>query len=346
MTQPHFSPRWPIQSPFTYFGGKSRIASAVWDRLGRVGQYVEPFAGSLAVLMRRPLPDGVEIVNDLDALVANFWRSVRSRPGAVARAASYPVIEIDCHAEHDAQQRRKPRLARMLADPHWCDAGLAGRWVWGMGCTIGDKWQVVNPLRSIPRVVGSGNGVHRKSLQAGPIDGRVRFSEASIRAWMRQLADRLRYVRVCCGDWSRVLRESVLAEEGLTAVFLDPPYGVADRADVYGQESRTVSAAVREWAIAHGGRPNLRIALCGYEGEHAMPPDWSVLAWSAPGGYGNMRKSAVGNANRHRERIWFSPHCLPASRAGASTSVSPRSGCPCRPCPPRQRPARRLDRPA
>jgi hypothetical protein len=74
----------------------------------------------------------------------------------------------------------------------------------------------------------------------------------------------------------------------------------------------TVAHAVREWAIAHGENPKLRIALCGYEGEHAMPSDWSCLAWKANGGHGNA-SNGRGRANATRERIWFSPHCLPAA---------------------------------
>ena len=36
-------------------------------------------------------------------------------------------------------------------------------------------------------------------------------------------------------------------------------------------------------------------------------PGWSTHAWKAKGGY-----SAGENGNQHRERIWFSPHCLDA----------------------------------
>lgn len=42
-----------LQAPFPYFGGKSRIADVIWQRLGDVANYVEPFAGSLAVLLQR-----------------------------------------------------------------------------------------------------------------------------------------------------------------------------------------------------------------------------------------------------------------------------------------------------
>jgi hypothetical protein len=54
----------------------------------------------------------------------------------------------------------------------------------------------------------------------------------------------------------------------------------------------------------------LRIAYCGYEGEK-FPAPWSVSPWKAGGGYGRTER---GKANRHRERIWFSPHCLADNR--------------------------------
>lgn len=43
-----------LKSPFVWFGGKRRVADQVWAALGDVDNYVEPFAGSLAVLLGRP----------------------------------------------------------------------------------------------------------------------------------------------------------------------------------------------------------------------------------------------------------------------------------------------------
>jgi hypothetical protein len=118
----------------------------------------------------------------------------------------------------------------------------------------------------------------------------------------------MRGVRVCCGDWSRVCGPTPTVKQGLTAVLLDPPYAVEDRADCYDEnEDRNVSAAVREWAIEQGADRRMRIALCGYEGEHKMP-GWECVPWKARGGYGSQAKD--GNDNCKRERLWFSPHCL------------------------------------
>jgi hypothetical protein len=132
------------------------------------------------------------------------------------------------------------------------------------------------------------------------------------RAWFRALQERLRRVRIICGDWTRVLGNSVLGKgknvggRRPCAVFLDPPYDVSMRAKrIYGHDAEGLSAEVRDWALEHGDDPDLRIALCGYEGEHDMP-GWTVHAWKGARGYANEE-----NENRTLERIWFSPHCLP-----------------------------------
>ena len=43
-----------LAAPFPYFGGKRRAAPAIWRALGDPSGYVEPFAGSAAVLLARP----------------------------------------------------------------------------------------------------------------------------------------------------------------------------------------------------------------------------------------------------------------------------------------------------
>ena len=126
---------------------------------------------------------------------------------------------------------------------------------------------------------------------------------------MRQLAQRVARVRICCGDWARILTETPTTHNGLTGVFLDPPYAVATRKNVYGEhDTKTLAHHVAQWAIEHGQNPKLRIALCGYNAEHTMPPDWTCHAWKARGGYSSQNKQ--GNPNPTKERIWFSPHCL------------------------------------
>ena len=134
------------KTPWPWFGGKSDAAPFVWDALGDVAHYVEPFAGSLAVLLRRPHEANrtyySETVNDLDGLLCNAWRSMAMSPDAMADAASWPVCEADLHARHLAlvRWRESRSLERLMADPAWHDPRMAGWWAWGQSCWIGSGW--------------------------------------------------------------------------------------------------------------------------------------------------------------------------------------------------------------
>ena len=311
----------PLKAPFPYFGGKSWIARDVWQRFGRVRNYVEPFFGSGAMLLGRPdetlTHNPIETVNDADGLVANFWRAIQHDPERVARHADWPVNETDLHARHVWLVGRKDEIARRCeADPEFYDAKVAGWWVWGMSCWIGSgfcsgngPWRIVDgelvDVRQLPHLGDAGRGLVEQ---------------------FEILAARLSRVRVCSGDWSRVMGPSVTHKHGLTAVFLDPPYSTeAGRADLYRVEDFEVAHAVREWAIREGDNPLMRIALCGYEAEHAMPDGWECLEWSARGGFASQAR--VENTNRHNERVWFSPHCLGAAQPtlfhGLATEATP-----------------------
>jgi len=144
---------------------------------------------------------------------------------------------------------------------------------------------------------------------------------------MEALSQRLRYVRVCCGDFERVLGPTpTVLQSGTTGILLDPPYDVAQGRDgnLYNVDGEDVSKRAAAWAVAHGDNPRLRIALCGYEGEHDMPDNWECFEWKASGGFGNQRKTAGKNANRFRERIWFSPHCLKPINDDPPRLIEPR----------------------
>lgn len=341
-----------VKTPFPWFGGKSRVAHLVWDRFGDVPNFVEPFAGSMAVLLGRPTHPRTETVNDLDCYLANFWRAVQADPEQVAMYADWPVNEADLHARHLWLVNQLEFRERMKANPDYFDPKIAGWWVWGICQWIGSGWcskpewtgrsNAGRSARGVaavdikrPQLKAGGNGVCGSVWQVRPQmrsqgvnrqlpdisgDGGAtgRGIHASARAealsdWFVALQDRLRKVRVCCGDWQRILGPSPTTKIGVTGVFLDPPYSDEERTKgIYREDSGSVAAAVRDWAISNGDNPDLRIALCGYEGEHSMPDSWKCIAWKAGGGYGNQGHGA-GRKNATRERIWFSPHCLSAS---------------------------------
>lgn len=285
-----------LRAPFPWFGGKSRVADLIWSALGDPDLYIEPFAGSLAVLLARPHEPRFEIVNDADCMISNFWRAVQHDPLGAARWCDWPVNEVDLHARH--AWLRNWALAnreRVCSDPNYFDPQAAGWWVWGISCWIGGRWcdTSSNQAYRIPQIAGNWRGVH--ALGAEPYRD------------FQALQRRLRRVRVACGDWSRVVTEAVLRSvAGPVGILLDPPYGEGE-AGYPGGEDPAIAATVRDWAVEHGRDRRLRIALCGYDGAIEPPPGWQEISWVATGGWARSE-----NQNRFRERIWFSPGCSTA----------------------------------
>lgn len=364
-----------------------------------MGNYVESFAGSLAVLLARPHEPRIETCNDRDCYLANFWRSLQHDPEKIAHYADWPVNEADLQARHRWLCEQPGFREKMMADPDYYDAKIGGWWVWGLSQWIGAGWC------SRPEWIGRGQGgrsprglnaqnmhlngemgVHAATAWAGNLDGKNKrqvvnrggrgvasaggpggihvggaahgvnakmpnmdrgssihskrkirtnnpdwqhrpqltnamgvqirlpqlsgnsgsgvHRQAALIEWMQALSQRLRRVRVCCGDWSRIVTPSCTWKLGggqLTGVFLDPPYSHELRDNRLYSCEDDVAVEVRNWAVANGDNPNLRIALCGLDYEHEMPEGWRVRTWRSPRGYSKKKRVEV---------IWFSRNCL------------------------------------
>jgi len=295
-----------LVAPFPWFGGKRAVARQVWAEFGGVRNYVEPFFGSGAVLLAREVPCDVETVNDADGLLVNFWRAVRAEPDAVAEATDWPVSEADLLARHIwLVGRRESLTARLESDPDWYDVKAAGWWCWGACAWIGSGWcsgdgpWTVDEDGRVSALGNRGQGVNRKLPHLGD-RGR------GVANWFARLSERLRDVRICCGDWTRVLGDSVTWRHGVTGIFLDPPYEAG--AVEYSAGDTNIAGDVRAWALANGNDQRLRIALCGYrEHDSLRAAGWRMFRWKAHGGYASQGDGS--NQNAAEETIWFSPTC-------------------------------------
>lgn len=347
-----------VKAPFPWFGGKSDAAPAVWSAIGDVHHYVEPFAGSLAVLLRRPHPVNrayySETVNDLDGLLVNAWRSIALSPDATAEAASWPVSEADLHARHVALLRWKEAGAveRLMGDPAYHDPVMGGWWLWGQSSWIGSGWcsgrgpwwvddegRLVKRKggagvsRQLPHISSDGRGVNRPVLREAGVwsaDDFHPMTMPELRAWMRFLSARLRHVRILNGDWQRACTSgalktlSVRQKKGAVAgVFLDPPYTDVRTDGMYAHDDLDVAHAVREWCVANGEDPKLRIALAGFDTEHEdlESVGWRSVEWYQAGFLkGGMASMSALGTQQGRERLWLSPHCI-GEQITASTDV-------------------------
>lgn len=309
-----------LKAPFPYFGGKSSIAATIWEVLGDVKNYVEPFVGSAAVLLARPSSHAascIETINDACGFVSNFWRAVQQDPEAVAYHTDWPVNENDLHAVHIwliTQAQDLP--AKLEGNLDYYDVRIAGKWCWGLCCWIGSGWCSGRGPWGVAdgrlaHLGDAGRGVQRKLVHlgdAGQENDEGGSGTPPIQQWMQALCHRLRRVRVCCGDWTRVLGPSVTYKHGLSGIVLDPPYAQTERDDALYAEDGTFTEAVHAWCLANGDNPLLRIALCGYDGEYVLP-GWRCVPWKANGGMSNQNCDR-DNQNKYRERLWLSPHCL------------------------------------
>ena len=170
-----------LAAPFPYFGGKANACELVWSLLGLPDNYVEPFAGSAAMILGRPDGDGVETINDFDGFVANFWRAISKDPNAVAFHADWPVNECDLFSRHSWLVRQTETLRESLHDPEYFDAKIAGWWCWGACNWIGSGWcsgkgpwvwdgKKIVDRRQLPHL-NAGQGINRQLPHLGARGG-------------------------------------------------------------------------------------------------------------------------------------------------------------------------------
>jgi DNA adenine methylase len=244
--------------PFAYFGGKTTAAARIVDHLPPHLHYVEPFAGSLAVLLAKPR-SRMETVNDLDEAVMTFWRVLRDRPLELARACHLtPHSRAEWEACRDLELPDELELARRV----WVrlSQGRTGR-------LVRSGWRhYVSP------------GAVRTAFP-GYLDGYV--------ARMAAAAERLHHVSLEC----RPALE-VIAKYGADAdvlLYVDPPYLGSTRGGdrayrhelMADDEHRELAAALRAC--------NAGVVLSGYASDLydvELYPDWSRAAFPSGTGQG------------------------------------------------------------
>jgi DNA adenine methylase len=217
----------------------------------------------------------------------------------------------DQRPDLEEHPRGVARIPNQMPTVEMCSTG--GKGVHGVGYAVDSS----NHRPQLADQYSRGRGVHGNDSLTDCQRRRLWLVD-----WFARLADRLRPVRVCCGHWARVCdSDSTLTRLGTTGVFLDPPYrktladGTTNRAaHIYAndkaQDVNGLCDEVQAWCLKWGGNPQIRIALCGLEGEYPEidAAGWDKVPWKSRGGYGN--RTDRGKENAARERIWFSPACL------------------------------------
>lgn len=218
-----------VKPPFAYYGGKMALASEIAALLPAHQHYVEPFAGSLAVLLAKPR-SRAETVNDLDGALVTFWRVLRDNPAELERAAAMT-----------------PHSRGEFADA-WEDAP---------DCEIEQARRVWVRLTQ-----SRGHSLKRTGwkFNRAPEVGHAAQRVMSFADRMPQAAERLRGVTLENRDALDVIRD--YGTEPTACIYADPPYVGSTRATNYGVEM--VSDAQHEAfaEVCHNSRAP--VVISGY----------------------------------------------------------------------------------
>jgi DNA adenine methylase len=80
-----------INSPFKWVGGKSRLRNKIVELIPEHTCYVELFAGAAWVLFAKP-PSDVEVLNDIDKELVNFFRVVKYKPEELVQSFEWELV--------------------------------------------------------------------------------------------------------------------------------------------------------------------------------------------------------------------------------------------------------------
>lgn len=95
-----------MRSPIKWAGGKSRLRKQIIALIPEHTCYLEPFAGAAWVLFGKD-PSPVEILNDIDGELINFFRVVKNQPEAFIQSFDLELVsreKFNLLAETDTKQ--------------------------------------------------------------------------------------------------------------------------------------------------------------------------------------------------------------------------------------------------
>lgn len=294
-----------MKTPFPYFGGKSNIANKLWSILGDVNIYIEPFFGAGSILLSRPKEHkkALEIINDKDGMLINFWRSMKHDPDKTLYYADQPRFECDYNAIKAYVKSQHDDLIPLLeGDIKYYNPELAGYYWYVQSLTFGKyfisqdgSWSVVDKKLVKHK---SKNAIVRQKMTIR-LRGFFRKSQDKSK-YAYELNNRLKDVMIYVGDYNRILTNVMINDDKSTAIIFDPPY-VDESSNIDGDLYLFDTLDTKELEKFFMDNQDKSVVLFGYKNSYNLPDTYTV-SWNANGGFSNQGD----NQNRHKETIWFS----------------------------------------
>ena len=97
-----------MKTPLVYPGGKQSLAPWLSQFIPKHKSYIEPFAGGLALFFGRPSTRKImEVVNDSNSMIYNFWKQLKDNPDLEKEIQSTLRIREDFEKCQDIFRGRK-----------------------------------------------------------------------------------------------------------------------------------------------------------------------------------------------------------------------------------------------
>jgi DNA adenine methylase len=291
-----------MKPPIQYFGAKVNIAEQIVALMPAHRGYIEPFAGSLSILLAKA-PAKIEVANDLDEKLINFWRVLRDRGHELMR-----VADLTPHAREELE-----RAAALDGDT---ELELA-RQVWVL-LTQGRSRTM---KRTGWRFYADPNGTNA-SFQTYMDAYRSRILPAM---------DRLRSVSLECRPAMDVIAQYGAFADNL--LYVDPPYlGTTRRAGRYTHEMGSSvdhallasALTVTDMFAGAGGSSTGMMQIPGVTSS-SPPPTTCSWRWTSTSSTTPTPTTPWWTSTRSDPRyfkktdiLWASPECTKWSQANGS----------------------------
>lgn len=240
--------------------------------------YCEPFAGGAAVFWAKA-PAPVEVLNDVDQALVNFYRVLRN-PAMFAEFVRLVALTPYSRAEWDACKA----TWREMTDP----IEQAYRWfIWARQCFGGGGqqwggWQTV--VTETARGMASNVANWLSAVEGLP----------AVHA-------RLQRVQLECLDWRRCI---ALYDTPDTLIYADPPYMQETRGRHRYQYELTAADHADLVTMLLGVQG--KVVLSGYAHPIYTPLEaagWQRIDWATNAG------TVIGRGAARVESVWLSPSC-------------------------------------
>jgi len=275
-----------------YVGSKSRLSGYIGSLLeqaeydpGMPKAYIEPFAGSAAVLLSKR-PVAIEVVNDINGDLINFYRTLRNpetKDALIAALEATPYARVElldaCSPSGAVDEVEAARRFMVRSNQTFVGGGGTTQWV-----------ATLNPSSQHSNATKWWNYVER----------------------LEAVAQRLRGVQIECTDGVDLLRRAIKSGNTRnTAVYIDPPYPSSTRnGSSYRSEMTDAEHdALLEVAVTLRG-PTVISTYPNQRYEEAL----GAASWtSREVQFSSSSNAGSGSVATRKEVIWLNPACEPAT---------------------------------